>query len=222
MLKTLQRRPGKLNGLTMTTPACRLALMLPDPADQPLSAELITTALGSGDIAALVVPPETPGFSDGDFSLLDAAQARGIACLLGASQAQDLPATFDGLFFNMDARPKTLLAARKAHGREVMLGAVSAQNRDDAMQKGEAGIDVLAFEYDGAADALAPLCELVAWWTELFVLPSLIFGEIDEAAAMALMRAGADFVAPASIWSAASPAAALAPYHQLLGAGDTA
>jgi thiamine-phosphate pyrophosphorylase len=61
------------------------------------------------------------------------------------------------------------------------------------MVAGDAGADYIAFG-DPGRPPTAEVHELVAWWSELFVLPSLAEGAFDAAGCGRAARAGADFV----------------------------
>ncbi len=203
----------------MNTHSCRLVLSLPDSAAAP---DLLEPLLDGGDIAALLLPGDMPGFSGADCSRLPAVQQRGIACLLKAPAPTPLPQGYDGIMFGKDVTLAELRGARAELGSAVMIGAECDLSRDHAMVKGEAGLDVLAFAHDGSPEKLGHLCELVAWWSELFVLPSLVTGDIGLGDAAALIEAGADFLAPmAPLWNApAGPQAALRAYQNLAAGGQ--
>ncbi|MCB1883898.1 MAG: hypothetical protein KDG89_07870, partial [Geminicoccaceae bacterium] len=81
--------------------------------------------------------------------------------------------------------------ARRTLGADALIGARCGLSRHAAMVAGEAGADYVVFAADGAdADDLV---EMVAWWTGLFVLPSVAVLAPDGPA-YALALAGADFL----------------------------
>jgi thiamine-phosphate pyrophosphorylase len=61
------------------------------------------------------------------------------------------------------------------------------------MLAGEDGADYIAFGEIGRPPQM-PLLELIAWWSELFVLPCLAEGAFDAGNVAAVARAGADFI----------------------------
>lgn len=202
----------------MNTQSCRLALALPGPAEHPLSADIIRKTFTALDITVLLAPAAIAGFSADDSSLMAEAQQRGIACLLSGASPDDRPDGHDGILFGPEVSGSDLKHARQQLGNDVMIGAEATSNRDDAMQKGEAGIDVLTFSFDGSPEKLGPLCEIISWWADIFILPCLVSGNIGIGAAGALIKSGADFLAPVEpVWGAPSePDAVLREYEQLI------
>jgi thiamine-phosphate pyrophosphorylase len=69
------------------------------------------------------------------------------------------------------------------------------------MAAGEAGADYIAFGPFGGPDEAAPAAELITWWSELMELPVVAEGTITAENCLALVRAGADFLAVgAAVW----------------------
>jgi thiamine-phosphate pyrophosphorylase len=71
------------------------------------------------------------------------------------------------------------------------------------MRLAEAGADYVAFGSDDQGDSTAidQCAELIAWWSEIFVVPCVAWNveRADDAAKLAAI--GADFVAPSlEIW----------------------
>ena len=66
------------------------------------------------------------------------------------------------------------------------------------MELGEAGADYIAFgippDVEDRAVAVERRIELIAWWNEVFELPSVAFDVADAEEARRLAEAGADFV----------------------------
>ena len=87
------------------------------------------------------------------------------------------------------------------------------------MVAGDAGADYVAFG-DPARPPPAELLELVAWWSELFVLPCLAEGALSVADCRALAQAGADFIGAAAIvWQdPRGPAAAVLDLRRAIAA----
>ena len=90
------------------------------------------------------------------------------------------------------------------------------------MRAGEEGADYVAFgaffpSATKEAAARAPL-ELLEWWSELMVVPSVAIGGITPANCADLVRAGADFLATSSgVWDHADgPAAAVAAFGEAM------
>jgi thiamine-phosphate pyrophosphorylase len=158
------------------------------------------TALKVADIACLLIAaPDTA--SDADVRaiaepLIRAAQARDVAALLGgrAGLAKTLGA--DGVHLDLrsvsagDAM-RAYRDARKTLDEDAIVGALCPAERHLAMELGEAGADYVGFDI-AAPEAAAT----IAWWGEMMTVPCIAFGSIDPAAAAALAREGADFIAP--------------------------
>jgi thiamine-phosphate pyrophosphorylase len=92
-------------------------------------------------------------------------------------------------------------ATRAALGRERILGVPCGASRDAAMVAGERGADYVAFGDPGERPG-PELCDLLRWWSELFVLPCLaeVVTTVEDCARLA--RAGADLVAAgAEVWT---------------------
>ena len=66
----------------------------------------------------------------------------------------------------------------------------------------EAGADYVAFGDSSAGPRdFEALSELIAWWSEIFVVPSVAFNVADVTEAEQLTQLGVDFIAPPqSIW----------------------
>ncbi|MEM8662617.1 MAG: hypothetical protein AAGF49_00670 [Pseudomonadota bacterium] len=174
----------------------RLILIVPPNT----SAASVTVALGKGDVAAIVIGPET---ADGD-ALVKAAQSSGAAVLIaqdackhGSEAAWPAPFGADGLHLlsgvpaDDEAASADPVATLKARPDGAMCGAVAA-TKHEAMLAGEASSDYVWF--DGESD-LGAACALAAWWQSLFEVPAVIAGRSDPAALAAMIETRAEFVA---------------------------
>ena len=84
---------------------------------------------------------------------------------------------------------------RRSLGAERLIGASCGLSRHAAMVAGEAGADYVLFG-SLAARTGDQVVELVAWWSELFVLPCAAAGPaLARDGARALAARGADFLA---------------------------
>jgi len=111
----------------------------------------------------------------------------------------------DGVHLGDPARVRDV---RVRLGPDRLLGASCGGSRHAAMLAGEDGADYIAFGEVGRR-AQPPLLELIAWWSELFVLPCLAEGACDDASLGAMARAGADFIgASDEVWRHPDGAAA--------------
>lgn len=100
------------------------------------------------------------------------------------------------------SRAEGCAVARAKLHKNSLLGAECRTSKHDAMVAGEADADYVMFRASGN---VAELCDLVSWWSELFVLPCAVAGEFTLAEAIKLKEAGAGFlVLPVSSWQDAS------------------
>ena len=167
-------------------------------------AEQLTRAIDSADIACLrIAGSDLARIATIAKSLLAPAQERGVAVLLDdADLAVKLQA--DGVHL---ADPSAYAKARRTIGTNGIVGVACPLERHTAMEVGEAGADYVAFSPNTAPDGI----DLVAWWTEMMTVPSVVCGTFDVATATAFVAAGADFLAPApAIWATPDPLAAIA------------
>lgn len=142
--------------------------------------------------------------------LVEMAHRRGIAALLANDTETARAVGADGV--HIAWRPEiedACRAARAALGRDAIVGADAGASRHDAMTLGDAGADYVAFarlsDSLGPDAARAAQRELVAWWSELFVVPVVAFDPETPADVGELVRSGADFVAVRLPRSASEP-----------------
>lgn len=112
--------------------------------------------------------------------------------------------------------------ARKALGPDRIVGVTCHDSRHLAMEAGEAGADYVAFGAffpTGTKDvAHHAEVEVLEWWSQLFVVPSVAIGGITVANCAPLVAAGADFLAVVSgVWQYPDgPAAAVAAFDKAI------
>jgi thiamine-phosphate pyrophosphorylase len=93
------------------------------------------------------------------------------------------------------------------------------------MLMAELGADYVAFGAAREARGPAPdrRAEMIAWWSEIFVVPCVAWDVESAEAAERLARLGADFVAlDTGIWEAEGAAKRIASLDAALHAGRTA
>lgn len=181
---------------------CRLYFQVPATAPATLSAQLAQAMAGT-DAACVLLCREESAFDETHASsVIDLVQARGLACLVerDAVLAEHLGA--DGVHIPADAA--VYAESRKLLGDSASIGAGCGMNRHDAMRLAELGADYVAFGGpDGTIDAIDQYADLIAWWSEIFVVPCVAWNVNNAAHAARLASLGADFVAPSkSIWRA--------------------
>ncbi len=94
--------------------------------------------------------------------------------------------------------PKLAVAeARKLLGPDAIVGAWAGVSKHAAMNAAEAGADYVAFGPVAAAE----LPELLEWWDEAIVTPSVTEGGVDAAAIDRLIGVSDYFAADEAVWS---------------------
>jgi thiamine-phosphate pyrophosphorylase len=167
-------------------------------------ADLLTKVIAAADVACLwIAGTDAARIATIAKPLLPLAQDQGIAVLFDdADLAQKLRG--DGVHLT---DPTLYAKARRTIGTDGIVGVACPLERHTAMEVGEAGADYVQFDIDGSADAL----DLVAWWTEMMTVPSVVAGTFTPESAKTFIGAGADFLAPApTIWAVPDPVAAIA------------
>jgi len=183
--------------MTRDRPATRLYLFTPELGDPSAFLQQLEAALGSADVAAVLVR-----LADADErSLVNRAKAiaavvqrRDVALLLDGRPELVGRAGADGAHLT---GIEALTAALPGLKPDRIAGAGGLRSRHDAMLAGESGADYVMFGEVGREGKTPPFPaveERVKWWADLVEVPCVGYaGSIGEVAA--LVRAGADFVA---------------------------
>lgn len=201
----------------MAPPLCRLYLITPPRLDDLAAfGHVLAQALDAGDVAALQirlkdVPDEVVAAAVD--ALAPIAAARGVALIL--NDRPDLAARLgcDGVHVGQD--DASYAEARKAMGKDRMVGVTCHDSRHLAMEAAEAGADYVAFgAFFPTTTKDAPTRaepEILTIWQETMEVPCVAIGGITVANARGLAAAGADFLAvSAGVWSYGDgPAAAV-------------
>jgi thiamine-phosphate pyrophosphorylase len=180
---------------------CRLYLQLPARPSDMLEAQL-GPALTGTDVACVLLHRDDAPVDEGRAaSIVDLVQRHGVACLV--DQDADLAARLRADGVHVDADAQAYAKARAVLGKDPSVGVHCGLSRHDAMRLAEQGADYVAFgQVAGSLGDALDQCEaLVAWWSEIFVVPCVAFDIDDPDAARRLAARGADFIAPsARIW----------------------
>jgi thiamine-phosphate pyrophosphorylase len=202
---------------------CRLYLITPPAFELEAFAESLARALDGGDVACLQL--RLKGLPDdavrrASERLMPLCHARDIAFLI--NDRPDLAAEMgaDGCHVGQD--DVTYAEARRLVGPERIVGVTCKASRHLAMEAADAGADYVAFgaffpSASKVTTTRAPL-EIVEWWSELFLVPSVAIGGITVENCRPLVRAGIDFLAVISgVWShRAGPAAAVGDFNRAI------
>lgn len=212
----MRKRRGTPLIMANTKPRCRIYLQIPAMPTAKLESQL-SQALDSISPACVLLCDngETAEKVPAD-GLIDRVQGAGIACLIenDIDRAECLGA--DGVHIAAD--PDLYARARALLGVSANIGARCGLDRHAAMLLAEAGADYVAFGESGGRDHIDQYTEIIGWWSEVFVVPSIAWNVDTVAEAEQLARLGVDFVAPSqAIWQSENAAAIIAGIDTAIG-----
>ncbi len=159
------------------------------------AAERLQACLAAVPAEAVLLRPAVSGRPDPRalVALVRAAQSKGVAALVAGDPRLAQEAGADGVHLDWSAEIEDAYrAARALLGADKIVGASAGGSRHDAMTLAEAGADYIAFPLD--EEASAARIDTIAWWAEIFEVPSVALGLTDPARALDLAQAGADFL----------------------------
>ena len=166
------------------------------------AAERLSAALAAASVASVVISAAAGRALDAASAapLVAAAQKAGAAALIAGDARLARVLKADGIHLPVsETLEDDYAAARALISPRFIAGVDAGTSRHDAMTAGEAGADYVGFGIpvsgvDRAA-AIDERIELIAWWAEIFEVPSVAFDVESPDEARALSDAGADFVA---------------------------
>ena len=194
------------------TPSCRLYLTLP-ATRSPMIERFLAEVIEATDVACVLFCQEGTVESDPalDLRLRELTLAHDVALLVENDAARAERIGADGVHLPADA---ALYGQAREHlGRRAIVGVGCNKSRHEAMLLAELGADYVAFGPTVAASdrELEERAALIAWWSEIFVVPSVAWNVETPEEAADLARLGANFVALApSIWQAEDAAVRIA------------
>jgi thiamine-phosphate pyrophosphorylase len=179
---------------------CRLYLVL--PANPPAAIERsLAEALNATDVACVLLSEGADPALDA--SLRELTAAHDAAFLIENDPARAERAGADGVHIPADT---TLYGQAREHlGQRAIIGVGCNESRHDAMLLAELGADYVAFSSTPALSGSGweERAELVAWWSEIFVVPCVAWNVETQEEAAEFAGLGADFVALSpDIWQA--------------------
>jgi thiamine-phosphate pyrophosphorylase len=179
---------------------CQPLLIGPPSCDPEAFALQLDSALAIGGVAGFLLrlaAPEPAAVEGAALHLRPVCAAREVAFLLQDDVALARRIGADGVQLT---GARGVAAARSALGAERIVGAACGVSRDAAMVAGDAGADYIAFG-DPDGPLTEALGELIAWWSDLCVLPCLAEGALQLADCAALAQGGADLIGvSALVW----------------------
>jgi thiamine-phosphate pyrophosphorylase len=194
-----------MNAPANKTP-CRLYLITPSVLKPSAFSDALAAALDGGDVSAVQLRLKDAD----DAVIMGAADA-----LLPVCRDRDVPLIIndrpdlaresgcDGV--HVGQQDTSYTDARKAVGDEGIVGVTCHDSRHLAMQAAEQGADYVAFGAFFPTTTKTPKAsaeiDILEWWSELMVVPSVAIGGITPGNCPSLVRAGADFLAVVSaVW----------------------
>ena len=188
--------------MTDTAETARLYLVAPPRIELAGFVPRLEAALGSGDVAAVLLAVEDAG-EDMLAPLVQTIQRAGAAALVADDTRLAGHVKADGV--HISGGPDELRLAVDSFRPKRIVGAGGLSSRHAAMQAAELDIDYVFFGHPhrDTHDATHPKAvELAEWWSELMQVPAVLMAgrSLDSVAEAA--ATGADFVAlHAAVWS---------------------
>jgi thiamine-phosphate pyrophosphorylase len=197
-------------------PPCRLYLALP-ATRSPMVERSLAEIIEAADVACVLLCQDAAEADPAlDLRLRELTLARDVALLVEDDAARAKRIGADGVHLPADA---ALYGQAREHlGQRAIIGVGCNKSRHGAMLLAELGADYVAFGPTAAASdrEIEERAGLIAWWSEIFVVPCVAWNVETPEEAANLARLGADFVALSpSIWQAEDAAARIAK----IGAG---
>lgn len=190
----------------MPQASCRLYLITPQRLDPIAFRDSLAAALDAGDVACVQL--RLKDATEDDIAratdvLMPVATARDVAFILNDNAPLAAKLGCGGAHLGQ-GDGNHAAARRLLEGR--ILGITCHASRHFAMEAGELGADYVAFgaffptESKETIHRATP--EILAWWHEMFEIPSVAIGGITDANCAPLVQAGADFLAViGAVWN---------------------
>ena len=199
---------------------CRLYLVTPPALVPDVFASDLSAALSGGDVACLQLRLKDVD----DDAVRRAADALRPIChdndvALIMNDRPDLAAETGCDGVHIGQSDGNYADARRLVGDDAIVGVTCHDSRHLAMEAAERGADYVAF---GAffptmtkERKFAPDPDLLTWWQDIFEVPCVAIGGIDQHNCDVVVKAGADFIAVVSaVWSHPDgPAAAVRDFN---------
>ncbi len=206
----------------MSPSHCRLYLVTPPKLDAKPFAEMLKRALSGGDVASFQLrlkdATDAEVLRAGEI-LMPIAQRAQAAFII--NDRPDLAAKLGADGVHIGQEDASYAEARVAMGSDRIVGVTCHNSRHLAVEAADAGADYVAFGAFFPTATKEPKTraepEIIGWWSEVMVIPSVAIGGITIENCRPLIEAGADFLAVSSgVWDyAGGPAAAVKAFNAL-------
>ena len=212
------------NQIEPRRPAPRIYLVTPPVADPAGLKDALASAVGAGDVAAVLVrvaATDERTMINRIKVLAPIVQGKGVALLVDGHPEIVARAGADGAHMTGVAALAEALALLKP---ARIAGCGGLASRHDAMVAAESGADYVMFgepDEDAHRPSFEAVLDRIAWWAEVFEIPCVGFAaSVEETEQLA--AAGADFVAlgDAVFGDARGPAVAMAEAARRLAAPE--
>lgn len=184
---------------------CRLYLISPPAIELAAFKTQLEKAFSGGDVASFQL--RLKGASDAEIlkaaeTLIPICHEHHAAFILNDRPDLAIKCHADGVHLGQD--DGDIKKIRAQVGDDMVIGSSCHDSRHLAMVAGEDGADYVAFgafypTKSKSPEALAkygvPKPEILSWWQENTVLPSVAIGGINPSNCAPLVKAGADFIA---------------------------
>ncbi len=201
---------------------CRLYLISPPLLELRAFAETFKRALSGGDVASFQLRlkdvPDEAVLRAGEV-LLPIAQRAHVAFIVNDRPDLAYKLSADGVHVGQE--DASYADARALLGPNRIVGVTCHDSRHLAIDAADAGADYVAFGAFFPTATKEPKTradpDIIAWWSEVMVVPCVAIGGITVENASPLIAAGADFLAVASgVWDYPDgPAAAVKAFNAL-------
>lgn len=178
------------------------------PAELDTFAAALEEAVATGQVAAFQL--RLKNVSDDWIAtavqrLLPICRARDVAFILNDRPDLAVRLDCDGAHISAD-EDMPFAEARETLGEDRILGATCRDSRHLAFEAGEAGADYVAFGAFFPSSTKAAksqvTTEILEWWNEIAVLPSVAIGGLNAENCGPVFKAGADYLAVVSaVWN---------------------
>ncbi|MEE8515957.1 MAG: thiamine phosphate synthase [Alphaproteobacteria bacterium] len=188
------------------TERCRLYLITPPRLEPDRFRNSLAEALDGGDVACVQLrlkDVDDDAIRRAVDTLLPVVREREVALLLNDRPDLAAETGCDGV--HVGQQDGTFEDARSAVGGDAIVGVTCHDSRHLAIVAADKGADYVAFGAffpTATKDAIGhPDLDILEWWNELVVVPSVAIGGITIDNCTEVIRAGADFIAVlAAVW----------------------